>query len=109
MNSCLVGVDIGGTKLAAVVADTDGQILNKVRQPTESHKGFEYAIKLIFDMIDQLLHLEQFTRSQVSSIGISCGGPLDTQTGVVYSLRTYLIGMLFLWLILWRLSLRFDR
>ena len=85
MNSCLVGVDIGGTKLAAVVADTDGQILNKVCQPTESHKGFEYAIKLIFDMIDQLLHVEQFTRSQVSSIGISCGGPLDTQTGVVYS------------------------
>ena len=85
MNSCLVGVDIGGTKLAAVVADTDGQILNKVRQPTESHKGFEYAIKLIFDMIDQLLHVEQFTRSQVSSIGISCGGPLDTQTGIVYS------------------------
>ena len=85
MNSCLVGVDIGGTKLAAVVADTDSQILNKVCQPTESHKGFEYAIKLIFDMIDQLLHLEQFTRSQVSSIGISCGGPLDTQTGIVYS------------------------
>ena len=85
MSSCLVGIDIGGTKLAAVIADSDGRILNKIRQPTESHKGFEYAIKLIFDMIDQLLHLEQLPREQVLSIGISCGGPLDTQTGVVYS------------------------
>ncbi|HIA64558.1 TPA: ROK family protein [Candidatus Poribacteria bacterium] len=85
LSLCLVGVDIGGTKLATVVADANGQILNKVRQPTESHRGFEHAIKLIVDMIDQLLHLEQFTRDQISAIGISCGGPLDTKTGVVYS------------------------
>ena len=85
MSSCLVGIDIGGTKLAVVIANSDGRILNKIRQPTKSYKGFEYAIRLIFDMIDQLLHLEQLTRDQVLSIGISCGGPLDTQTGVVYS------------------------
>ena len=85
LSLCLVGVDIGGTKLATVVADANGQILNKVCQPTESHRGFEHAIKLIVDMIDQLLHLEQFTRDQISAIGISCGGPLDTKTGVVYS------------------------
>ena len=85
LSLCLVGVDIGGTKLATVVADANGQILNKVRQPTESPRGFEHAIKLIVDMIDQLLHLEQFTRDQISAIGISCGGPLDTKTGVVYS------------------------
>ena len=85
MSLCLVGIDIGGTKLAVVIANSDGRILNKIRQPTKSYKGFEYAIRLIFDMIDQLLHLEQLTRDQVLSIGISCGGPLDTQTGVVYS------------------------
>ncbi|MBB16264.1 transcriptional regulator [Candidatus Poribacteria bacterium] len=85
VSSCLVGIDIGGTKLAVVIANSDGRILNKIRQPTKSYKGFEYAIRLIFDMIDQLLHLEQLTRDQVLSIGISCGGPLDTQTGVVYS------------------------
>ena len=85
MSSCLVGIDIGGTKLAVVIANSDGRILNKIRQPTKSYKGFEYAMRLIFDMIDQLLHLEQLTRDQVVSSGISCGGPLDTQTGVVYS------------------------
>jgi len=31
------------------------------------------------------LALVEISRSQISAIGISCGGPLDTKTGIVYS------------------------
>jgi glucokinase len=85
MKSHVVGIDIGGTKLAAVVADKDGNILQKVRKPTESEKGPQYAVQLLLGMIDEVLGLSELNRKDISGIGVSCGGPLDTKTGIIYS------------------------
>jgi glucokinase len=85
MSGYVVGIDIGGTKLAAVVADKSGNILRKVRKPTEAEKGPEYAIRLILDMVNEAIDLAGLMREQVSGVGVSCGGPLDTKTGIVYS------------------------
>ena len=49
MKTYVVGIDIGGTKLATVVADSTGQILSKVRKPTLAEKGPEYALQLLFE------------------------------------------------------------
>ena len=85
MEKYVVGIDIGGTKLATVVADSIGEILSKVRKPTLAEKGPEYALQLLFDMVRETLELAGLTQESVSAIGVSCGGPLDTKTGVVYS------------------------
>ncbi len=85
MNSHVVGVDIGGTKLATVVADKDGNILQKVRKPTESEKGPHHAVRLLLDMVDEVIDLAELRRGDISGIGVSCGGPLDTKTGIIYS------------------------
>ena len=85
MTQYLVGIDIGGTKLATVVADIDGTILHKVRQPTEARYGSDHVVSKLIQMVDQMLALVEISRSQISAIGISCGGPLDTTTGIVYS------------------------
>ena len=85
MKEYVVGVDIGGTKLATVVADRTGHILNKVRKPTLAEKGPEYALGLLFDMVREVIDLAGVSAESVSAIGVSCGGPLDTETGVVYS------------------------
>ena len=85
MKEYVVGIDIGGTKLATVVADKTGHILGKVRQPTLSEKGPEYAIGLLFDMVREVVSQVGLAQESVSAIGVSCGGPLDTKTGIVYS------------------------
>ena len=85
MNSHVVGIDIGGTKLATVVADRDGNILQKVRKPTESEKGPQHAVQFLLEMVDEVIHLAGLRRENISGIGVSCGGPLDTKTGIVYS------------------------
>ena len=85
MNSHVVGIDIGGTKLAAVVADKDGNILQKVRKPTESEKGPRHAVQLLLEMVAEVLDLAGLRRENISGIGVSCGGPLDTKTGIIYS------------------------
>ena len=85
MNSHVIGIDIGGTKLATVVADKDGNILQKVRKPTESEKGPRHAVELILSMVSEVLDLAGLRREDISGIGVSCGGPLDTKTGIIYS------------------------
>ena len=85
MKEYVVGIDIGGTKLATVVADKTGHILNKVRKPTLAEKGPEYALGLLFDMVREVVNLSGLEQKSISAIGVSCGGPLDTKTGIVYS------------------------
>jgi len=85
MKKHVVGIDIGGTKLATVVADATGNILSKVRKPTLSEKGPEYALQLLFEMVYETIALAGVKQRAISAIGVSCGGPLDTKTGIVYS------------------------
>lgn len=85
MKSHVIGIDIGGTKLATVLADKDGNILQKVRKPTESEKGPQHAVQLLLGMVDEVIGLSGLARQEISGIGVSCGGPLDTKTGIVYS------------------------
>ena len=85
MKKHVAGIDIGGTKLATVVADNSGKILSKVRRPTFADKGPEYAIQLLFEMVDETITKANLKQEAISGIGVSCGGPLDTKTGIVYS------------------------
>ena len=85
MKTYVIGIDIGGTKLATVVADSTGHILSKVRKPTLAEKGPEYALQLLFDMVHETVELAGLATEKIAAIGVSCGGPLDTKTGVVYS------------------------
>ena len=85
MKKHVVGIDIGGTKLATVVADSTGHILNKVRKPTLAERGPEYTLQLLFDMVRETVELAGLRQAAISAIGVSCGGPLDTKTGIVYS------------------------
>jgi glucokinase len=85
MKAHVVGIDIGGTKLATVVADRTGHILGKVRKPTLAERGPEYALDLLFDMVRETVSLAGLEQGAISAIGVSCGGPLDTKTGIVYS------------------------
>lgn len=85
MKKHVVGIDIGGTKLATVVADDSGNILSKVRRPTRADKGPEYAINLLFEMVYETVDQTGLEQKAISAIGVSCGGPLDTETGIVYS------------------------
>ena len=76
----IIGFDIGGTKCAAVTADyRDGEIrfLKKEKIATDiSIKSAEMINKLIA-LADGLLDRAP------EAIGISCGGPLDPESGII--------------------------
>ncbi|MER3472609.1 MAG: hypothetical protein C4335_00950 [Armatimonadota bacterium] len=79
----IVGVDIGGTKVACVLADEQGNILARHWQPTRAQEGWQAVVQQLFEMAEQVMG--DVPRQRVRGIGISCGGPLDSQKGIVYS------------------------
>ena len=76
----LLGLDIGGTKCAAVTANWDGerlQILKKEKCPTDHSVSPETMLERLFALADGILD------GKPDAVGISCGGPLDSARGVI--------------------------
>ena len=80
-----LGLDIGGTKCAVLLAKVDAgiHILDKIRFATESDQGFTHVYNQLLQAIETLITRNQLDFSRVEAIGISCGGPLDSRKGIV--------------------------
>ncbi len=77
----VLGVDIGGTKVAAGLVNAAGEIVSKVRVPMNATGSASQAMDCVFEAIDKAM--AGTTRGVVASIGVSSPGPLDQRSGVV--------------------------
>lgn len=77
MEKYLIGVDIGGTKTAIVVGNIKGKILDKEKFSTPN--SYENTMDKIFKTIQKYKEKYKY----IISIGISCGGPLDSNKGII--------------------------
>jgi glucokinase len=83
VNSPLIlGLDIGGTKTAAVVGTCQGTIVSHQRIPTEISRGFEkvYAAIVALAREVMLAYAGRFV-----AVSVSIGGPLDVLKGIIQS------------------------
>jgi len=83
----LLGIDIGGTKCAVVQASLHGtalEIHGKISFPTPPNSP-GLAIEKITKACMDLLQGHECSLEDVEAIGISCGGPLDSQKGTILS------------------------
>ncbi len=69
-----IGIDIGGTKCAVVLSDEKGSIVKKERFATKSK---DETLQEIFSAVERM--------GGADAIGISCGGPLDAERGIILS------------------------
>ncbi|HRU32202.1 MAG TPA: ROK family protein [bacterium] len=76
----IIGIDIGGTKIAIGRADTRGKLEDSVRFPTDVSRGYRSILEEIIEKTSKL-----FERDSVKAIGIGCGGPLDSKKGRILS------------------------
>ncbi len=85
----IIGIDIGGTKCSVLLGRTDENgVLSVISRERVLTRDFPDPWKMIsqfHEMIGHLLIDNDTEISSVSSIGISCGGPLDSKSGVIYS------------------------
>jgi glucokinase len=77
----IVGLDIGGTKTAIVVGDADGRILARRQLVTPLHLSPE---AMIDECVREVLALgATLPAARPRALGVSIGGPLDSEAGVI--------------------------
>jgi glucokinase len=79
----VVGVDIGGTKVAAGLVDRNGEIKKQIRTPMAANRTAAEGLAAVVSAIDLLLDHGADLRDLIRGIGICAPGPLDPATGVV--------------------------
>jgi glucokinase len=75
-----IGVDIGGTKIAAGLVGSDGSIHSQLRIPMVANSTAQDGLAGVLTVINSLLRL---ATTEISGIGICAPGPLDPNTGVI--------------------------
>jgi glucokinase len=78
-----IGVDIGGTKVAAGLVDASGEITNKSRVPIVANGTAEAAFACVKAAIDEIYAAVPVARQAVTGIGICAPGPLDPFQGII--------------------------
>ena len=73
-----IGLDIGGSKMAFIVADRRGKIHHAISLPTEASAAFDRALNRITGQLNQLVARYE----TVCGIGIGVPGPVDSVRGV---------------------------
>ena len=82
----MVGVDIGGTKIAAGLVNHGGEIISRTRLPMVANGEAATGLSAVISAIDSLSSTatpEAKIQPLIRAIGICSPGPLDPITGVV--------------------------
>lgn len=80
----VLGLDIGGTKLAAGVVDSSGGILSLVRVPTpNAQAGWRPGVDALFTLGRRAMESAGIEAAQLTGIGVASGGPLDPAAGLI--------------------------
>ncbi len=81
MSRYILGFDVGGTKISAVIGDEGGNIIAKVSRPTVRHLGKKRLIQQMIEMGHSVM--EKAGSADVSKIGIIFAGLVDSEKGIV--------------------------
>ncbi len=82
---CAIGIDIGGTKIAAGLVSPDGKVIQQQRIPTQAHLGGEHVLQTVRQLIELFLRQAKALEKTVSGIGIGVAELVDYQGNVTSS------------------------
>jgi glucokinase len=85
----IAGIDVGGTKCAVIIGEVEegGKplIIDKTIIATKDYPDPYRMIERMQQDLSELLEKYGWGAKELASIGISCGGPLDSVKGIVLS------------------------
>ena len=76
-----LGVDVGGTKVAAGLVNSAAEVMLTARMPMVTRKSAEDGLRAVLDAIDEVLSDQR--AADVSAIGISVPGWVDSRQGLI--------------------------
>lgn len=80
----ILGLDFGGTKLAAGLVDQSGRLLTHGRRSTPAQAGADAVIAEMYALASDVIGER---RATLCGVGVNFGGPVDADRGVVRTSR----------------------
>ncbi|MDQ6817977.1 MAG: ROK family protein, partial [Actinomycetota bacterium] len=81
------GIDLGGTKIEAIIADSDHKVLGSARRPTPTEGGPEDVVAAIVDASTGALAQAGLHAAALIGVGVGSPGVIDAASGTVSSAR----------------------
>jgi len=72
-----LGIDIGGTKIAAGIVDEKGTVIYTRRIPTETEKGYEGVRNDITVLIEDIIRESGVRKKDIEKVGIATAGQVE--------------------------------
>ena len=82
-NKWMIGVDVGGTKVAAGFVNAIGEMGAHLRVPMNPRGTAQEGFAAVASVLDELLEMRGTRKAAEIPIGVCAPGPLDPTTGVV--------------------------
>lgn len=80
---CVIGIDLGGTKISGAISDLNGNILSQYITPTLAEEGEEAVLNRIIEVIEKVISDSDKSSDEIKAIGIGSPGPLDAKKGII--------------------------
>jgi glucokinase len=77
----VVGVDVGGTKIAAGVVDSQGQIYGRVQLPTDASQP-EMTLSTIESAVTRAMQAAGVSATDIRGVGLGIPGKVDVEHGI---------------------------
>tara|TARA_B000000460_G_C21526612_1_gene398583 strand:+ start:722 stop:1606 length:885 start_codon:yes stop_codon:yes gene_type:complete len=79
-----LGIDLGGTKIEAIIIDDQFQVIDRKRIPTLRDEGYDAIIKRIIDLSKEMIGIGDIS----GPIGICTPGTIEATTGLLKNSNT---------------------
>jgi glucokinase len=77
------GIDLGGTKIEAVVIDDAGTVLGRARHPTPGEGGAEDVVRAMYGALLEASRAAGLTPQQLAGVGVGAPGAVDANAGTL--------------------------
>ena len=81
------GIDLGGTKIEAIVVDGENQVKGSARHPTPTEGGPEDVAQAMAAAINEACQAASVQSSSLAGVGVGSPGLIDSESGAVSSAR----------------------
>lgn len=78
-----IGIDLGGTNIAAGIVNEKGEIIAKSSVPTHRERDYKEIVADMAELTKNLTQKSGYRLSDIKAVGIGSPGTVDTERGVV--------------------------
>ena len=79
-----LGIDLGGTKIEAIIIDDQFQVIERKRTLTHRDEGYDAILQRIIDLSKEMIKIGKID----SSVGICTPGTIEASTGLLKNSNT---------------------